>query len=89
MNVEILTPDLLVYKGEASGIQLPGVSGSFEILNNHAPLIAALKTGPLRLNGAENGATSITWDIKAGFVEVLNNHIIVLTEGAKKEGADK
>ncbi len=83
MNVEILTPDKLVYEGEASGVQLPGVGGSFEILNNHAPLIAALQNGALRLNGATNG-TSLTWNIKAGFVEVLNNHIIVLTEGAKK-----
>ena len=83
MNVEILTPDQLIYEGEASGIQLPGVDGSFEILNNHAPLIAALKAGSLRLNGATNNA-SIIWNIKAGFVEVLNNHIIVLTEGAKK-----
>ena len=83
MNVEILTPDQLVYEGKASGLQLPGVDGSFEILESHAPLIAALKAGSLRLNGGEDGA-SITWAIKAGFVEVLNNHIIVLTEGAKK-----
>lgn len=83
MNVEILTPDELIYEGEASGVQLPGVGGSFEVLNNHAPLIAALKAGNLRLNGAENNTTK-TWNIKEGFVEVLNNHIIVLTEGAKK-----
>ena len=83
MNVEILTPDQLVYEGEASGLQLPGIDGSFEVLNNHAPLIAALKAGRLRLNA--EGNPSIAWNIKAGFVEVLNNHIIVLTEGAHKE----
>lgn len=82
MNVEILTPDQVVYEGETSGLQLPGVGGSFEILNNHAPLIAALKAGRMRLN--TEGGTSMVWNIKAGFVEVLNNHIIVLTEGAKK-----
>ena len=45
MNLEIITPDKTIYKGEADLVQLPGIDGSFEILNNHAPLISALVKG--------------------------------------------
>ena len=49
MQVEIITPDTEIFKGEATLIQLPGIDGSFEILNNHAPLISALRKGKIKL----------------------------------------
>ena len=45
MNLEIITPGKELFKGEVSLVQLPGLDGLFEVLNNHAPLIAALKEG--------------------------------------------
>jgi len=55
MNLEIITPDTTIYKGEAELVQLPGIDGSFEILNNHAPLISALRHGKVKIkkNGKE------------------------------------
>lgn len=50
MNLEIITPECEVYKGEASSLLLPGIDGYFGILNNHAPLIAALKAGKMKLS---------------------------------------
>lgn len=48
MQIEILTPEKKIYDGDVFGIQLPGVSGSFEVLDRHAPLVSALSTGVLK-----------------------------------------
>ena len=82
MNLEILTPEKKLYSGEVYGVQMPGISGSFEVLEKHAPLISALKPGRLKvLKDTQNHMAN--FDIQAGFVEVLNNKVTVLVEGAK------
>ena len=48
MTLEILTPDQKIFSGEVYGVQLPGIDGSFEVLNRHAPLVSALKAGKLK-----------------------------------------
>ena len=62
-------------------MQLPGVSGSFEILEKHAPLISALKSGKIKV--LNDKTHSSFFQIRSGFVEVLNNRVTVLVEGAK------
>ena len=47
MNLEIITPDKTIFEGEVNLVQLPGIDGSFELLNNHAPMISALKSAEL------------------------------------------
>ena len=79
MHLEIITPDRKVFEGEVTAAQFPGADGSFEVLNNHAPLIAALKGGDVTLTGA-GGREVIR--IEGGVVEVLRNNVIVLAEGA-------
>ena len=81
MNLEILTPEKKLYSGEVYGVQMPGISGSFEVLDKHAPLVSALKAGRLKvLKDEQNHVTN--FEIQGGFVEVLNNKVIVLVEGA-------
>ena len=80
MILEILTPEKKLYSGDATLVQLPGISGLFEILNNHAPLISALKKGTVKFN-TENGTKTVT--IGGGFVECLNNKVIVCAEGGQ------
>ena len=81
MNLEILTPEKKLYSGEVYGVQLPGISGSFEVLEKHAPVVSALKPGRLKvLKDKQNHLTH--FDIQGGFVEVLNNKVTVLVEGA-------
>ena len=81
MNLEILTPEKKLYSGEVYGVQMPGISGSFEVLEKHAPLISALKPGRLKvLKDKQNHFTY--FDIQGGFVEVINNKVTVLVEGA-------
>ncbi|OSZ76929.1 ATP synthase F1 subunit epsilon [Chitinophagaceae bacterium IBVUCB2] len=81
MNLEILTPEKKLYSGEVYGVQMPGISGSFEVLEKHAPLISALKAGRVKvLKDKQNNV--VNFDIQSGFVEVLNNKVTVLVEGA-------
>jgi F-type H+-transporting ATPase subunit epsilon len=81
MTLEILTPERKLFSGEVYGVQMPGISGSFEVLDRHAPLVSALKAGRVKvLRDKQNHTTS--YDIQGGFVEVLNNKVTVLVEGA-------
>ncbi len=80
MTLEILTPEKKIFSGEVYGVQLPGISGLFEILNKHAPLVSALNEGKLKILKDKNSFVHYT--IKGGFVEVLNNKATVLVEGA-------
>ena len=80
MTLEILTPDRKVFSGDVYGVQLPGISGSFELLDKHAPLVSALKAGNLKILRDKTSTTS--YSIQGGFVEVINNKATVLVEGA-------
>jgi len=80
MTLEILTPERKIYSGEVDGVQLPGITGLFEVLNNHAALVSALSKGNLKILKDKNNTESYT--IQGGFVEVLNNKATVLVEGA-------
>jgi len=77
MNLEIISPDQILYKGEATGVKMPGADGSFEILNNHAAIIARLKEGEVRINNGKNAPVKI--HITGGIVEALKNNVIILT----------
>jgi len=81
MQLEILTPEHRVYSGTVYGIQLPGVEGSFEILDKHAPMIASLGIGKMKIMKDKSGQADL-FEITGGFVEVLDNKATVLIEGA-------
>jgi F-type H+-transporting ATPase subunit epsilon len=95
MQLEVITPDSKIFNGEVSAVQLPGIDGSFQLLNNHAPIISALKQGKIKVDLIENFESDekthatietntntklINISIKGGVVEMLNNKIIVLAE---------
>jgi len=82
MQLDILTPEHKVFSGDIYGIQLPGVEGSLEILQHHAPMVAALGEGNMKILKDKNNNTE-TYKITAGFVETLNNKTTVLLEGAE------
>jgi F-type H+-transporting ATPase subunit epsilon len=80
MTLEILTPEKKLYSGQVYGVQLPGITGLFEVLEKHAPLVSALKAG--RLKVLKDKTSTSFFDIQGGFVEVINNNVTVLVEGA-------
>lgn len=83
MNLEILTPERKLFSGDVYGVQLPGVDGSFEVLEKHAPLVGALKSGRLKVLKDKNTHVAY-FNIQSGFVEVINNKVTVLVEGASQ-----
>lgn len=78
MKIEIVTPDTTIYEGTVSLAQMPGLDGSFEILNNHAPMIAALKKGKVKVVDSKN--ETLFFEINGGVAEILRNKILVLAE---------
>ena len=79
MNLEILTPDKKIFEGEVTSVTVPGAMGSFEILNNHAPIISILENGKVVVRSAANKEQKFY--TKGGVVEVIDNKVIVLAEG--------
>jgi F-type H+-transporting ATPase subunit epsilon len=81
MQLEIITPDKKLFEGEVSIVTFPGSDGSFQVQNNHAPLISLLKEGTVeyKVNGQRQSVR-----ITGGVVEVLKNKVIVLADGSKE-----
>lgn len=77
MQLEIVTPEKRVFQGEVSEASFPGADGSFQVLNNHAPIVSALAKGAVSFTTSE-GKQSILVD--GGVVEVKDNVIVVLAE---------
>jgi len=75
MQLDILTPEKKIYSGKVYGIQLPGTEGSFEVLDQHAAMIASLGKGKMKILTDKNNSTS--YEINSGFIEVLNNKATV------------
>ena len=78
MNLEILTPDKKLYSGEAEYVDVPGQAGRTGILSKHAPMIAALKAGKVKVRDMQK--KEHFFDIKGGIVEVRDNQVILLAE---------
>jgi len=83
MQLDILTPEKKIFSGDVYGVQLPGVQGSFEILKNHAPMVAALGKGKMKVLKDANHFDH--FQVTGGFVETLNNKTVVLLEGVIAE----
>lgn len=77
MRLSIISPTGLIFEGETDSVTFPGISGSFDVLPHHAPLISGLKTGIIRY--ANNGQTH-EQPIKSGFVEVKDETLTVCVE---------
>ncbi len=78
MYLEIVTPDKKIFTGEISLIRLPGSKGSFEILENHAPIISTLEKGQIKVIDAESKEQF--FNINRGVVECVDNNVIVLVD---------
>jgi F-type H+-transporting ATPase subunit epsilon len=77
MKLEIISPDSSLFVGESDSVIVPALDGELGILNHHAPLIAALKQGKVRIR--QQGSEK-TFEIKGGVLEVKQNKVIILAE---------
>ncbi|ENI5460640.1 F0F1 ATP synthase subunit epsilon [Flavobacterium psychrophilum] len=93
MILEIVTPEASLFKGEITSISVPGVDGSFEMLNNHAPIVSLLQKGTVRITApsfkfskeSDDLFTRVndqnyTLAISSGTLEMKDNKVIVLVD---------
>ena len=96
MRLDIITPEQQIFNGEAEAVQLPGLDGSFQVLNGHAPIISGLDAGivkvdlsvPYEANEKSNSlievdksnAKVIRIAVKGGVAEMFNNKLVILAE---------
>jgi len=93
MNIKILTPEFVVFEGEVKSVLLPGKSGDFHIMKDHAAIVASLNGGKVKVYAndipeqfanhftRENGSETVfSFPIKSGVVEYSNNKGIILAE---------
>ncbi|NEO12205.1 MAG: F0F1 ATP synthase subunit epsilon [Moorea sp. SIO4G2] len=87
LTVRIIAPDKTVWDDQAQEIILPSTTGQLGILSDHAPLLSALDTGVMRIRSDKEW---IPIALMGGFVEVEDNEVTILVNGAEsKDEIDK
>jgi F-type H+-transporting ATPase subunit epsilon len=84
MTVEVVTPERVVYSGQAEMVIARGVVGDLGILPNHMPLVSPLKTAPVRIK--TEGENEVKMAVSGGFMEVRGDKVTILAETAELPG---
>ncbi|TGL61278.1 ATP synthase F1 subunit epsilon [Leptospira ognonensis] len=82
LSLTVISPDRILYQGQAESVILPGIVGYFGVLPGHATLVSQLDLGLIKLH---SGNKEFRIAIDGGFCEVKNNEIRVLTEGGDSQ----
>ncbi len=77
LRLRIVSPERVEFQGQVDSVKVPGAKGSFEILDNHAPIISSLQTGTVEY--VKDGET-VQLPIMGGFVEVIKNEVSLCVE---------
>ena len=92
MVLEIITPEAIILSSEVTSVSVPGINGSFQMLDSHAAIVSLLGTGEVRFTGAgvtigEEFEEKFTKDgkdyvftINGGTLEMNNNKAILLAD---------
>jgi F-type H+-transporting ATPase subunit epsilon len=80
LKLSVISPESVLFEGETESVVAPAYDGEIGILTGHAPLMALLGSGELRI-GASGGGQRFT--VSGGFLQVLNDDVRVVTETAK------
>ena len=88
LRVRLVTPERTLFESDATAVELPSKSGDLEVLYGHAPLMAELGAGDVRIHtGAGLESTSpdtARYNVSCGFVEVLPDRVTILASDALK-----
>ena len=79
IQLEIVTPERLVYEDEVDSVNVPGIEGELGILPHHAALVSTLGYGELRIR---KGGAEESFAIVGGFVQVRPDKVVVMAETA-------
>jgi len=80
INLEIITPEKIIYKDSADSITVPGTKGMFQVLKNHAPLMSTTEIGVITLKKNDESTYFTT---AGGTIEVLNNNVLILVDSVE------
>ena len=92
MHLEIVSPEATLFSGEVESVIVPGTAGSFQMLNNHAPIVSTLKEGIVTISGKmdlddsvqnkfkKQDVNTTLFQISSGTVEMRNNKLILLAD---------
>ena len=81
LNLEIITPEKPIFKGQVDVITIPGTLGGFQILKDHAPLISSFEIGIIKI---KKDSTESFFTTAGGTVEVNKNKVLVLADSIEK-----
>jgi F-type H+-transporting ATPase subunit epsilon len=76
LNLELITPEGVLYSGPVGLVEVPGSAGRFMILRDHAAIISTLKKGSIRVIGKDS--VERRFDCSAGVVECVDNKVTIL-----------
>jgi F-type H+-transporting ATPase subunit epsilon len=80
LHVSVISPERTIFEGEAESVVVPAWDGELGILRGHAPLMALLGTGSIRIR---HGGQTELFHVSGGFLQVVNNRVNVLSEAAE------
>lgn len=82
LRVRLVTPERILFEHEAAAVELPAKNGYMEVLYGHAPLLAELGAGDVRIHGGPQGDE--IYNVSWGFIEVLPERVTILANDALK-----
>ena len=81
LNLEITSPEKIVFSGNVTSVIVPGTKGSFEVLVNHAPILSTLEIGEIKILTPNSEVKYCT--TSGGTIEVLDNKILILADAVE------
>jgi F-type H+-transporting ATPase subunit epsilon len=79
LHVELVTPEDVIFSGEAEMVQVPGQEGEFGVLPKHAPLVALMSPGLVKIRGRSHDTRAVF--VTGGVAEVNPHGCILLADG--------
>jgi F-type H+-transporting ATPase subunit epsilon len=80
LHVHVISPEQTVYDDQADSVVVPAWDGELGVLRGHAPLMAVLGSGVMRVT---RGGTTESFRVEGGFIQVVDNVVTVLSEKAE------
>jgi F-type H+-transporting ATPase subunit epsilon len=76
LKVSVISPEAVLFEGETDSVVAPAYDGEVGILTGHAPMMALLGKGVIRIGSGQR------FNVEGGFLQVVDNQVRVVTEKA-------
>jgi F-type H+-transporting ATPase subunit epsilon len=86
-TVDVVTPEAIIWEGEADFVVARTVEGEIGVLADHEPTMAALATGAVEISATDG--SRVTVGIHGGFLQIFQNQVTLLTDRAELSTGDR